>query len=63
MKHHDLLRAKGMWHASVRVGYVYGALAAAGNLTQRMDGLWSKAAFEGVVSGEDGVSRSPRHTQ
>jgi hypothetical protein len=46
----DLLRAKGMWHASVRVGYVYGALAAAGNLMQRMDGLWSKAAFEGVVS-------------
>ena len=22
-----------------------------------------EAAFEGVVSGEDGVSRSPRHTQ
>ena len=41
----DLLRAKGMWHAAVRYGYVFGGLASAGNLIAQMSHLWSAATL------------------
>ena len=37
----DLLRTAGMWHASVRYGYVYGALELAGNLAEAIPSLWT----------------------
>jgi hypothetical protein len=53
----DLLRTSGVWRLSVRYGYVFGGLAAAGNLMDKRDQLWSatelaqvSAAFEATWS-------------
>ena len=46
----DLLRAKGIWLASVRYGYVFGGLASAGNLMAQLGQLWSAATLSSVTA-------------
>eukprot|EP00316_Scyphosphaera_apsteinii_P022917 CAMPEP_0119334028 /NCGR_PEP_ID=MMETSP1333-20130426/86522_1 /TAXON_ID=418940 /ORGANISM="Scyphosphaera apsteinii, Strain RCC1455" /LENGTH=1168 /DNA_ID=CAMNT_0007344241 /DNA_START=113 /DNA_END=3619 /DNA_ORIENTATION=+ len=46
----ELLRTAGMWHASVRYGYVYGALACAGNLAVATELLWPAETLERVTA-------------
>ena len=45
----DLLRTSGLWHASVRHGYVYGGLKAAGHLMGQLDLLWSESTLAAVA--------------
>lgn len=73
----DLLRTKGIWKASVRYGYVFGFLSAAGKLTsaQVLPLLWGKRkmremsnmfeeAWEQVVAqNEDGQEAAISSTQ
>ena len=46
----DLLRTRGLWLASVRFGYVYGALATAGNLTELLPSLHGPREFAQLAS-------------
>ena len=46
----DLLRTRGLWLASVRFGYVYGALATAGNLTSLLPSLHGPKEFAQLAS-------------
>ena len=46
----DLLRAKGMWFAAVRYGYVFGGLATAGNLIAALPQLWSAATMARITA-------------
>ena len=46
----DLLRCKGMWHASVRYGYVFGGLESAGNLVAAMPYLWSAGTLASIAA-------------
>lgn len=47
----DLLRTMGIWHASVRYGYLFGALAHAGNLSgARTDHLACPASLGGLTA-------------
>jgi hypothetical protein len=47
----EIHRAKGLWRASVRYGYVYGALSVADNLRElvQSNALWSKATLDQCV--------------
>ena len=45
----DLLRTAGVWRDSVRLGYVYGALAACHNLVGKVGELWGPDVL-GVVT-------------
>ena len=45
----ELLRTAGMWHASVRYGYVYGALASEGNLVAGAS-LWPVETLASVTT-------------
>ena len=46
----DLLRAKGIWFAAVRYGYVFGGLATAGHLMGQLPHLWSVATLTSVTA-------------
>ena len=46
----DLLRAKGIWFAAVRYGYVFGGLATAGPLMGQLPHLWSAATLASVTA-------------
>ena len=46
----DLLRTAGMWLPSVRYGYLYGGLASAGHLTDKVGQLWSAEVLGRVVA-------------
>ena len=42
----ELHRTAGVWVASVRYGYAYGALASAGNLAEHLDQMWSRVDLD-----------------
>ena len=46
----DLLRTQGLWLASVRYGYLFGALDGAGGLGERIDRLASAAQLSALAS-------------
>ena len=46
----DLLRAKGIWFAAVRYGYVFGGLAKAGHLMGQLPHLWSADTLASVTA-------------